>query len=262
MRSACEGGARRGRVRTAMAALVLAAAIIGAPAAARAQIPGIPIPIPGLPGINIPGLGGLLGGGPQEVIDKSAIAQIVLQVRDQLQNSRGVSQQLWGSAMADLRRVNAVVSGTRSLTYVAGDLDRQFARRYGTYGAYAGRPLDGAAAAAKYQQWSEEANDNVLVALKGASAQAAQLSTEDADLRALESAAGAAEGRMQALQVGNQLTGQSIRQVQKLRQLMMLNTQLQANHMQAAQDRDALQAAASRQARAKSDNLAAGGERF
>jgi P-type conjugative transfer protein TrbJ len=251
-------------VRTILPTLTVAVIAATVPPAAHAQA-GVGTVVGGAIGGPIGGaIGGIIGGmmgGPDEVIDKAAIAKIVLQLEDQRRNTRGVSRHVWGRPMAEIRRVDAIARRTRSLTYTATNLDRDFSRRYSTYNGYAGRRIDAEAMASKHQQWSEEANDNVLVALKATSAQAGQLAAEDADLRAIERMAGSAGGRMQALQAGNQFAGQTVRQVQKLRQLIMLNTQLQANHMQAAHDRDAFQAAASRKAAAHAGS-AVKGERF
>ena len=63
-------------------------------------------------------------------------------------------------------------------------------------------------------------------------------------MRQLESMGNTAQGRMQAAQVGNQLAAQAVRQTQKLRQLQMMQIQMQANYYAQQQDRQAMQAAA------------------
>jgi len=173
-----------------------------------------------------------------------------------------VPTQVWGNTMSNIQQINTLLGQAQSLAYSTANLNQQFAQRYRTYGTYAGQPLSPTTMVQKYQQWSQESNDNVLYALRGANAQAAQMNGEDTDLRALETMATSASGRMQALQVGNQFAAQSARQLQKLRQLLMLNTQLQANAQQFTQDRDAYQQAAGQRALSHPGSAATGGVRF
>ncbi|KIC55878.1 hypothetical protein RM53_14245 [Brevundimonas nasdae] len=52
---------------------------------------------------------------------------------------------------------------------------------------------------------------------------------------------------MQAIQVGNELAAESVAQMQRLRQLLMTQTQLQAQQMQLEADRNAVGDARARQ---------------
>ena len=184
------------------------------------------------------------------------------QYADQVRNTARVPTQVWGSTMASLQQVHALYSNAQSLAYTMANLNQQFGQRYKTYGVYAGQTLTPATMSQKYQQWSAEANDNVLLTLRAANAQATQLGGEDADLRALEQMATTADGRMKALQVGTQFAAQSARQLQKLRQLMLLNLQLQANAQQTAQDRAAYQQAAVQRLLTAPQSASNGGQRF
>ena len=262
-RSGCE-------VTRTVTAAILAAAVVAVPRAAHAQLGGF--------------LGGLLGA-PQisyclncssettQLLNKvQLIGQFAKQVQqyqkqiqqyaDQVQNSATVSRQVWGHTLTDVQQVNTLLNQAQSLAYSTANLNQQFAQRYRTFGTYAGQPLSPTTMAQKYQQWSQESNDNVLYALRGANAQAAQMNAEDTDLHALEAMATSASGRMQAIQVGNQFAAQSARQLQKLRQLLMLNMQVQANAQQFTQDRDAYQQAAGQRALAHPGSAATGGIRF
>lgn len=184
------------------------------------------------------------------------------QYADQVQNTARVPNQVWGNTMSNIQQVSALLNQAQSLAYSAANLNQQFAQRYRTFGTYAGQPLSPATMAQKYQQWSQESNDNVLYALRAANTQATQMGSEDTDLRALETMATSVSGRMQAIQVGNQFAAQGARQLQKLRQLLMLNMQVQANAQQFAQDRDAYQQAAGQRALAHPGSAATGGIRF
>ena len=58
-------------------------------------------------------------------------------------------------------------------------------------------------------------------------------------MQQLQVMAGTAEGRMQALQIGNMMAGQNVQQLQELRQLMMMQLQMQADYVAMQQDKEA-----------------------
>ena len=91
----------------------------------------------------------------------------------------------------------------------------------------------------KYAEWSKEGTDNALYAYKGLGLQASQLKNEQAMMQQLQAMAGTAEGRMQALQVGNMMAAQNVQQLQELRQLMMMQLQMQADYVAMQQDKEA-----------------------
>lgn len=166
------------------------------------------------------------------------------QYKDMLINSKGLSTQVWGQAMQDFSKLQNLMSQSRSMAYSASNLDGQFSSRYGTYDAYLNRKMDAKDWQNKYAQWSQEGSDNARYALKGLGLQASQMQNEQALMQQLQSMAGSAEGRMQALQVANMMAAQNVEQVMKLRQMMMLQLQMQANYLAQQQDRMATQEAA------------------
>ncbi len=166
------------------------------------------------------------------------------QYKDMLINSKGLSTQVWGQAMQDFSKLQNLMSQSRSMAYSASNLDGQFSSKYGTYDAYLNRKMDAKDWQNKYAQWSQEGSDNARYALKGLGLQASQMQNEQALMQQLQSMAGSAEGRMQALQVANMMAAQNVEQVMKLRQMMMLQLQMQANYLAQKQDRMATQEAA------------------
>jgi type IV secretion system protein TrbJ len=164
----------------------------------------------------------------------------VNQYQDMVLNTKGVSNQLWGNALGDLQKVNSLIQQSRALAYSARNLDGQFAQRYQGYKHYAAGRVN---STDKYNQWSQEASDNALYALKAAGLQNASLQDENALMAQIQSLAGSASGRMQALQIGNMMASQNVQQIQKLRQLVMTQIQMEANFYQMQQDKaDAMEA--------------------
>ena len=164
---------------------------------------------------------------------------------DMLTNTKGLNKQSFGDALADLRKVTAVLGQAKSLSVTATDLDARFGEKFKTYDAYVKAQLGSDNLADKYRQWSEDTNSSVLTTLQAGRQQAEQIEGSEESLFAgMEGLGKTAEGRMQALQLANQIALAAARQTQKLRQLMLIQLQLQANAIQTEMDRRASQDAA------------------
>jgi P-type conjugative transfer protein TrbJ len=174
------------------------------------------------------------------------LVQNAIQSLENLQlNTQGLGEQAFGETLAELRKVTGILGQARSLSIASSDLETQFKDKFKDYDAYVAANLGADGLAAKYQQWSEETNSGVLTALKAGQEQSRQIEGSEASLlEHLERQAVNAEGRMQALQVANQVGLAAARQTQKLRQLMLAQLQLQGQFIQAQMDREAAQGAA------------------
>jgi P-type conjugative transfer protein TrbJ len=169
------------------------------------------------------------------------------QYQDMMSNSQGFSSQVWGNAFRDIGKLNALIQQSKALAYSASNLDSQFSKRYGDYKTYQTRKMNGSDWDQKYDQWSRETSDNALYTLKAVGLQSSQMQDEDTLIQQLQAMSQSAQGRMQAIQVGNMMAAQNINQIQKLRQLMMLQLQMQANYIAAQQDKVAAEQAARKQ---------------
>jgi P-type conjugative transfer protein TrbJ len=168
----------------------------------------------------------------------------ISQYQNMVQNTNGVSQHLWGNAMGDLQKLGNLYQQSKALAYSAGNLDSQFAQRYQGYRTYSTSKLDANSWQNKYNQWSQEASDNARYALKTANVQNSAMQNENALMQRLQGLSQTSQGRMEAMQIANMMAAQNIEQIQKLRQLMMSQLQMQANYYQLQQDKeDAMQAA-------------------
>jgi P-type conjugative transfer protein TrbJ len=175
------------------------------------------------------------------------VREAIQQSQNMLLNTAGLDNQAWGETIAEIRLLNALLGQAKSLSFTGAGLGAQFARKYRDYNAYVAQELGEEGLAAKYQQWSEDTNSSVLTTLKAAGLSAGQIEgEEDAYLKSLEDRATTAEGRMQAIQVGSQIAMAGVRQTQKLRQILLMQTQLLANAIQRQSDRETAEAAALR----------------
>lgn len=163
----------------------------------------------------------------------------VSQLANMVTNTKSIPNMLWGTATQNFNQLNNLLSQSQSLAYTAGNLDQQFAARYSTYPQYLSENMTASDWQTKYTEWSKEGTSNALNAYKGLGLHASQLKSEQAMMKQLQAMAGTAEGRMQALQVGNMMAAQNVQQLQELRQLMMLQLQTQADYIAMQQDKEA-----------------------
>jgi P-type conjugative transfer protein TrbJ len=89
--------------------------------------------------------------------------------------------------------------------------------------------------------------DTIFATLRAAGLQGRQLENEQVLLDRLRAMARSSEGRMQALQVANQIAEQQVQQIMKLRQLMLADLQSKEVFQAAQIQRQASEEAASEQ---------------
>lgn len=208
------------------------------------------------------------------VYDPTAVARLIDQLNNQLQQLQIAQQQLndmvvntaslpaqqWGQTMQNINQVNQLMHNVQSLSYQGNNIEQQIRQRYQGYNTYSGSGVN--SISGKYNQWSNETNSSIQTTLSALGMQNSQMNDEDALMRQIEAMGNSAQGRMQAAQVGNQLAAQSVRQAQKLRQLMMLQTQMQANWYASQQDQADVRAAASGRLHQQRTFKTTGGKRY
>ena len=95
-----------------------------------------------------------------------------------------------------------------------------------------------------YRNWSQTTLDTIRSTLRAAGLQNAQLQSEQTVLAGLRSMSQGAQGRMEALQVMDQISEQQVEQLMKLRELMLADLQSkQAYQATEGQEKAAINAA-------------------
>jgi P-type conjugative transfer protein TrbJ len=165
----------------------------------------------------------------------------ILQLGEIVRNGRPVPNQIFGSIMADLNQLAVIVQGGRALAYSMANIDSEFRTRFRGYGYTAGTYYR------DYRDWSQTTLDTTLSTLRAAGLQGQQLQNEQSVLAALRTMAMSANGRMQAIEVGNQISEQTVEQLMKLRQLMLVDLQSKQAFQAAQIQKDAQNHAATEQ---------------
>ena len=147
------------------------------------------------------------------------LAQALKQTADMVRNSQLMTTQAFGPIMDDLNQVSQIVQDGRALAYSLANLDATFRDRFRGYAYNAN------AYYTNYRDWSQTSLDTTRSTLRAAGLQSEQLQNEQTILAALRAMTVTADGRMEALQVANQIAEQQVEQLMKLRALMLIDLQ-------------------------------------
>jgi P-type conjugative transfer protein TrbJ len=160
------------------------------------------------------------------------------QLADMAKHGITITDQLFGTVASDITNLNRIVQTGQSLSYTMSNLDGSFRLRFPGYSSSTNYGQS-------YQAWSQTSLDSTLGALSAAGLQNSQFNSDAALLQTLQSQSQSAVGRMQAIEVGNQIAENQAEQLMKLRQLMMADMQSKASYQGAL-----VQAEATKQANA------------
>jgi P-type conjugative transfer protein TrbJ len=117
--------------------------------------------------------------------------------------------------------------------------------------------------ASKYQQWSSDTNSSIQTTLDAARLQASQIAgSEELTLQTLQGHASGAVGYLDTMQSGNEIAIQAVRQLQKLRQIALMDLQMKANFIQAQSDQGTSSQAAWKKFTTVPQIQTSGGTRF
>lgn len=141
------------------------------------------------------------------------LAHELQMLEDMWANSRPASDLTWGEVDQMMAALENSVQLGMSVSYAMADLATVFPQRFPGYQA----PADWNGA---YRDWSQTALDSLLGTMSAAGINVADAPTVDAALGALRQENRTAEGRMEALQIANQLASLQIEESTKLRGLV------------------------------------------
>ncbi|MCP5057558.1 MAG: P-type conjugative transfer protein TrbJ [bacterium] len=172
----------------------------------------------------------------------------ILQQVQQLQNELDMLQNMvvnttpagtvaWGDVQRALSSLGRTVQIGLSIPYTLGNVDSVFQSRFPGFVP----PTDWAA---EYDSWSTTALDTLRGTLASAGQNVADAPSVQAALNRLRSANDSAQGRLEALQVGNQIASLQVEEAAKLRQLFAAQINAQNTYLGAQEAKAAGSAAA------------------
>ena len=162
------------------------------------------------------------------------------QLADMAKHGITITDQLFGTVTSDITNLRQIVNTGQALSYTLSNMDGTFRLRFPGYSPSTNYGQS-------YQTWSQTSLDSTLGALKAAGLQNSQFDSDEALLQSLQGQSQTAVGRMQAIEVGNQIAENQAEQLMKLRQLMMADMQSKAAYQSATVQADATKQANSDQ---------------
>ena len=152
-----------------------------------------------------------------------------------------------------LNQVEGVISEGRALAHTSAQLEDKMKERFKSYEKYLedlaagvarlpdgtvihnadGQAVDGLSREAyveRFKVWSATHDETVRNILRAHGLQAGQFDTEKDRIETLQNLSRSSVGRMQALQVGNEIANETLLQLQKLREIIMEQSSLHASY--------------------------------
>lgn len=153
---------------------------------------------------------------------------VILQYQDMITQGLKLPQSFFEPLTQIFGTYQRLYSQSKSLAGNVVGFDRQFRAQFGDYNRYLDQVLgkDPNYMYTNYQRWAETGADAMRVAMQSAGHNISALDDEDAMLTKLVNASQNSQGRMQAIQAGNQINAMMVQQLQKTRQ--MLNDMVQS----------------------------------
>lgn len=184
----------------------------------------------------------------------------ISQYQDMVTQGQVLTDSQWGSVVKDIRDLASIYKDSKALAADLKNMDEEFGRAYGGYKEYVQQFGRGKSIKDQLMRWGDQGSDNARYAMKAAGMQVDMLDDEDAVMAKLMASSRSAQGRMQALQVANEIAAQQVQQTQKMRQLIVNMTQMQANAYAIQADRQAKEDAGTQQFISKPVNRTKGKE--
>lgn len=177
----------------------------------------------------------------------------IQQYQNMVTQGTGLPDSMFGSIAADLKSVVNIYNRSQALGRQIQNMDSQFNTAFPGFDSYLNQAANSAEVPAqdRYQKWSQQGRDNVKTAMEAANLNTSTFEPEDAQLARMVARSQSAVGRMQAIQAGNEIASQNVQQLQKLRDLMATQINMQGNYMAQQGDRQAVSEAAEQQFEAR-----------
>lgn len=180
----------------------------------------------------------------------------IRQYQNMVVQGTSLPRSMFSSIAADLGSVVSLYKRSQAIGRQIQNMDSQFNAAFPGFESYLIHAANSAEVPARdrYQKWSAQGRDNVKTALEAANLNTSTFESEDVRLGRMVARSQSALGRMQAIQAGNEIASQNVQQLQKLRDLLATQINMQGNYMAQADDRKAASEAAEQQFEARKNN--------
>lgn len=172
-----------------------------------------------------------------EMVEQTAtqaqnLQQQINTYKNLVHNTERLSNLEWGTASTHLLQLRDVIDDLQGMGYSLGAIDDLFQEQYpGFSNVSISNSPDHETFSERYRNWNRTTTDTIQTSLRQAGLQESQFDEENDTMRTLENMGQSADGQMKALEVGNLIAAQAVRQTQKLRQLVTSNMRMRGAYM-------------------------------
>lgn len=180
----------------------------------------------------------------------------IQQYNNMVQQGTGLPSSMYSSITADMQRVASIYNRSQALGRNISNLNSQFNAQYPSYQTYLTNFAQSSGTATdlmpdRYQKWSDNGRANVETAMEAANMNTSTFADENDQLSQMVARSQSAVGRQQAIQAGNEIAASNVQQLQKLRDLLATQMQMQGNYMAQQNERQSVNDAAEQQFEAR-----------
>lgn len=177
----------------------------------------------------------------------------IQQYQNMVTQGTGLPNSMFGSIAADLKSVVNIYQRSQALGRQIENMDAQFNAAFPGFESYLQQVANSEETPMRdrYKEWSEQGRNNAKTAMEAANLNTSTFQSEDALLNRMVARSQSAVGRMQAIQAGNEIASQNVQQLQKLRDLVATQINMQGNYMAQQGDRKAASEATEQQFEAR-----------
>ncbi|HDV4147664.1 P-type conjugative transfer protein TrbJ [Pseudomonas aeruginosa] len=160
------------------------------------------------------------------------LQQQINMYQDMVKQGLSLPNSMFQSFQNDLARLQGIYNDSRALAHSMSNLDSQFRDQFKGYDSYLKSIGQGTNNMPdRYQNWAQSSFDNARTAMESVGMNTSMFASEDAIITTLVQRSQSAQGRLQAIQAGNEIAAQQVQQLQKLREMIATNVTLQSNYI-------------------------------
>lgn len=153
----------------------------------------------------------------------AAVQQLISQYQNMVQNTLGLSAQMWPSILVQISDLIDTIGAVDSAANASANALMNFAQQYNHDPSLT--------AAQAVQKWRTGVKNQIAESLRVAGINANQIRDNQSALAAIQAASQSAQGRMQVLQAANQISGIMVNEIQSLHMTTIAAHQAQQNYL-------------------------------
>jgi len=174
------------------------------------------------------------------IVQGQQLTTVMDQYKDMMLQGAALSDSRFDSLKDTLRDLKAVYDEGKALAHSVKNIEEEFRNTYQGYEKYLeGFGEDIQKMPEFYKQWADNNFTSARLAMHAAGIQTSAFDDEEESLQKLVDRSATAEGRMQAIQAGNEISAQIVQQIQRLREMIATQITLQSNWIAQQTEREA-----------------------